>query len=303
MPRWTRALGVLALLGCTAAAASPGAGAGDGPVLHFGAVSFYNPRVMYLKYQPLVDYLTVRTGRPWDLVVSDSYERTVEKLCSGDLAMAYLGPLTYIRAHAMCGALPVVRLHTGGSDTYRSMILVRQDSPFATLADLAGTTLALGAPLSTSSNLVPRKMLEDAGLRPGADIGCRYYAHHDRAARAVLLGEADACGIRDIVGKKFEQRGLRVLAVSPPIANFPFVIAPGMYEALRQEVVRALVVLPRAEPGVRREMASWDEELSSGFALTSDRDFDGVRRMAEEVFGPGFAAVPESGLSCAPLQE
>ena len=105
------------------------------------------------------------------------------------------------------------------------------------------------------------------------------------------------------MGKKFEQRGLRVLAVSPPIANFPFVLAPGFRDTLRQEVIRALVVLPRAEPGVRREMASWDEELASGFALSSDRDFDDVRRMAEEVFGSGYLTVPESGLSCPPLQE
>ncbi len=298
--RW-RASRLLGLL-LASAAVLPSA-AEEGRVLHFGAVSFYNPRVMYLKYQPLVDYLTVRTGHPWDLVVSDSYERTVEKLCSGELAMAYLGPLTYVRAHALCGALPVVRLQTGGSSTYRSLIMVRQDSPVTTLAGLAGTTLALGAPLSTSSNLVPRAMLEDAGLRPGADVGCRYYAHHDRAARAVLLGEADACGIRDIVGKKFEQRGLRVLAVSPPIANFPFVIAPQLHDALRPEVIRALVVLPRADAGVRREMASWDDELAAGFALSSDRDFDDVRRMAERVFGSGYASVPESDLSCAPLKE
>jgi hypothetical protein len=52
------------------------------PTLHLGVVSFYNPRLMFIKHQPMVDYLTATTGRPWDLVVVPSYERLVDDLCS-----------------------------------------------------------------------------------------------------------------------------------------------------------------------------------------------------------------------------
>jgi phosphonate transport system substrate-binding protein len=284
----------LALLAATTTA---GAAPGTQP-LRFGAVSFYNPRIMYLKYQPLVDYLSARTGRPWELVISPSYEETVEALCDGRLALAYLGPLTYVRAHARCGALPVVRLNTDGSSTYRSLIMVRRDSPISSLAGLAGKRFGFGSPLSTSSHLVPRAMLMDAGVVPGRDVRCVYYEHHERAARAVLLGEVEACGIRDTVGRKFEQRGLRVLAESVPIPNFPLVLAHDADGWLRQEVVRALVVLPRADPAAREIIAGWDEELASGFALTSDGEFDAVRELGRRVFGPYYLELSEDELSC-----
>lgn len=278
--------------------ASAGLTFGAEPPLRFGVVSFYNPRIMYLKYQPLVDYLSEQTGRRWELVISPSYSETVAALCEGRVTMAYLGPLTYVRAHGRCGALPVVRLNTDGQSTYSSLIMVRRDSTVASLADLAGKTVGFGSPLSTSSHLVPRAMLEDVGLSLGEDTHCIYYGHHDRAARAVLLGEVDACGIRDIVGKRFEQRGLRVLARSDPIPNFPLVLAPEVDGWLREPVIRALVILPASDAAVRSRIAGWDEELAAGFAIGRDADYRGIRALGVRVFGPYFLTLPEDRLRC-----
>ena len=267
--------------------------------LRFGVVSFYNPRLMYLKYQPLVDYLSERTGRRWELVVSAAYEAAVDQLCSGHVAAAYLGPFTYARAHERCAAEPVVRLQTGGSPTYRSYFMVRTDSAISSLDDLRGKRLGFGAPLSTSSHLMPRVMLARAGLIPGRDIACVYLSHHERAARAVLLGDVDACAVRDIVGEKFTQRGLRVLARSEPIPNFPFVVAPGSGAAVRDGLIRALVTLPHADRSAALTIAGWDEELAAGFAPTSDGEYDPLRLLAAEAFGPLALVLPESALSCA----
>jgi phosphonate transport system substrate-binding protein len=267
--------------------------------LRFAVVSFYNPRLMYLKYQPLVDYLSLQTGRPWELVVSASYEPAVEQLCSGAVAAAYLGPFTYVRAHERCGAEPVVRLQTGGHATYRSFIMVRNDSGITSLSDLRGKRVGFGAPLSTSSHLVPRLMLANAGLVPGRDVACTYLFHHERAARAVLLGDVDACAVRDIVGDKFVQRGLRVLARSEPIPNFPFVVSPHSEGGVREGLLRALVTLPRGDRSIAQTMAGWDEELAAGFAPTSDAEYEPVRRVAVEVYGPRALVLPESELSCA----
>ena len=37
-----------------------------------------------------------------------AYQQTVDELCSGESTAAYLGPLTYVRAHAKCGAEPIL---------------------------------------------------------------------------------------------------------------------------------------------------------------------------------------------------
>jgi phosphonate transport system substrate-binding protein len=254
---------------------------------------------MFLKYGPLVDYLSEHTGRRWDLKLGVTYEQAVGDLCSGRVTAAYLGPLTYIRAHAACGAEPVARLDTGGRESYRSYILVREDAPIHEVADLRGRIFAFGSALSTSSHLVPRAILADAGLVPGRDVQCLYLEHHEEAARAVQLGTADACGVRDIVGSRFTNRGLRLLVESEPIPNFPIVIAPGTPPEVRARLVHALVDLPRDDPAQARAMAGWDRELADGFAHSSDAEYDRIRDLAGRILGVGALTLPEEDLRCA----
>lgn len=267
--------------------------------LLFGVVSFYYPRLMFQKYGPLVDYLSEHTGRRWELRLSLTYEETVRELCAGRLTAAYLGPLTYVRAHATCGAEPIARLQTGGRDTYRSYILVRRDGPIRELSDLRGGRFAFGSALSTSSHLVPRGILVEAGLKPGVDLQCSYFEHHEEAARAVQLGEADACGVRDIVGDRFRRKGLRLLAESEPIPNFPIVVAPGTAAEARRQLARVLVDLPREDPAAAQVMAGWDRELADGFARATDAEYDGIRQLAKEVLVVGALTLPEAALRCA----
>ena len=290
---------IVVLLGTCAASTFPDTTAGDaGRVRRLGVVGFYNPRLMYMKYQELVDYLSETTGDRWELAITLHYDETVRSLCAGDLDVAYLGPFTYLRAQAACGARPVVRLNTAGNPTYTSLIMVRKDSPFKTVGDLRGSVFAFGSPLSTSSHLVPRLMLRKAGLRVGTDIVCSYFGHHDRAARAVLLGEAAACGVRDIVGERFTGRGLRVLARSSPIPNFPLVVTPGAPADFRHELVTALVERPAHDPTVRQRMRGWDVELAGGFAPADEKDYLPVMELVDRVFGRMGLTAPPAKLMC-----
>lgn len=283
------------LLGPMGTAAADGPQVGGGPGLRLGVVGFYNPRLMVLRYQPLADYLTATTGRRWELVIGTTYDRTVDALCRGDLDLAYLGPYTYVRANALCDAESVVHLQTRGNSTYRSVVMVRVDSPIRALVDLRGGRIGFGELLSTSSHLVPLAMLTDAGIR-STSYSCSLYGHHEHAARAVLLGEVDACAVRDVVGDRFEERGLRVIATSPPIPNFPLAMPADADAALRAKVVDALVERPRRDPAAKAAIAALDEELADGFAPCDDSHFDGLRELARRVFGPDALTASEDEL-------
>lgn len=273
---------------------------GTRPVLKFAVVSFYNPRLMYLKYQPLVDYLGAHTPWHFELDLSPSYRETVTRLCAGRVQLAYLGPFSYVRAREMCKVKPVVQLKSEGRTTYTSYIMVREDSPIHSLAQLRGHTFAYGAVLSTSSHLMPRYMLRQAGLESGRDVKCRYYGHHERAARAVLTGEAAACGVRDLVGDQFNGRGLRILAKSEPMTNFPLVLGPRVPPGLEAALTDALIALPRRDPKAAREMASWDPELSGGFAEVSADAYQPIVDLARQLFGPKALTASPDDLTCGP---
>jgi phosphonate transport system substrate-binding protein len=293
-------LGVLLLaVGAAAAPAEPS------PRQRFGVVSVYTPRVMYLKYQPLTNYLESATGNPWDLVLVASYEKEVEDLCAGKLTMAYLGPYTYARARAACPVIPVAKLYTRGKPTYRGLIMVRVDSKLQRVEDLAGKAFGFGEPMSTASCLVARAMLEDAGLRVGVNLACRHYSHHEQAARAVLLGEVDACAVRDIVGEKFVARqALRILARSDEIPNFVLVLGPGAPPALREQLTRVLTVLPGQDRAIAAAMKGWDEELSGGFVPASDEEYEPIRTLARRVFGPLALTLSDAAMrkECPPAR-
>jgi phosphonate transport system substrate-binding protein len=269
----------------------------DDTPLRLGVVSSYNPRLMFVKYQPLVDYLSERTERRWELAVSKSYEDAVDELCTRRVALAYLGPLSYVRAHDHCGAEPLAQLRKSGGDVFYADVLVRADSPFERLEDLAGQRFGFGDVLSASSHLVPRAMLQEAGLEPGRDVQCLYFDQHERAAHAVLMGEAEACGVRDLVGEAFLHRGLRRLARSGPIPAHPFVVTPDCPAPLRRALVAALLQFP-AGTRPRRAEERWDPELTGGFGPAVDSDFDPIRRLAARVFGPSAATRSTRELRC-----
>ena len=265
---------------------APAAGAAGSNVVRFGIVTFYNPRLMVLRYQPFLDALERRTPYRFELILSRSYSETVKQLQTGEVDLAYLGPVTYVRARKRFGAVPLVRLNTGGHATYHAMICVREDSPIEDLAQLKGRRFAFGSALSTSSHLYPRLMLMRAGLKLPDLASFSYYRHHDTAAKAVLTGEVDACGIRDVVARRYADLGLRVIAVSDPIPNFPLVVAPDAPDTLLRYLREALLGLDPHAPADSAEMASWDEELRGGFAPVDPAFYDEVEQRMLEVFGP-----------------
>jgi phosphonate transport system substrate-binding protein len=118
----------------------------------------------------------------------------------------------------------------------------------------------------------------------------------------VEQGEADACGVRDIVGDRFLKRGLRLLAQSDPIPNFPVVVAPGAGDDVRDALKHVLVDLPRQVPALARVMATWDRELAGGFAPATDAEYEGIRELTRDVLGEDALTLPEEDLKCAGIR-
>ena len=140
--------------------------------------------------KPLRDYLAAKLGRDVDLVIPTNYNATVEALGNGSLDFAYLGGLTYVKAHALYGVVPLVQRNTDRQ--FHSLFITQTASPINGLKDLRGKKFAFGDINSTSGHLMPFYAMSQAGLDPDKDVSCRYTGNHPATAKAVEAGVVDA---------------------------------------------------------------------------------------------------------------
>ena len=221
--------------------------------VHIGALPRDNPRIMYEKYQPLLDYLGEKTPYSFDLVLKKNYEETVRALGNGEIDLAFLGPLTYLEARAKYGAVCILRPR--GADNrsaYRSVIIKKRESPVMNLTELKGKSVAFAATKSTSGNLIPRYLLANAGIHLGDLKRYDNFSYHDSVVKAILKGQYDAGAVRDSVARKYSRLGIEVIAESEDIPTGPLVIGPGtplpLLRRSRKRCWSSLPLMPSVAP-------------------------------------------------------
>jgi len=144
--------------------------------------------------------LKERTARalelPVELRASRDYGGVTAGLLSGELQAAGLGAAGYAGIflqdpHAI---EPIATLQQeDGTLGYRSVLLVRADSPYQTLADLRGSSLMFTERLSASGFLIPYYELTKQGYEPQRFFGrLGFSGSHSQAVAAVLNRQADA---------------------------------------------------------------------------------------------------------------
>jgi len=250
----------------------------DNNTVYFGVIPRDNPRIMYEKYQPLLDYLTAQTPYQYKLVLKKNYAETVSALGRGETDLALLGPLTYLEAHAKFGAVSILKSKgAGGRTSYRSVIITKKDSPVKTVAELRGKNVAFAAAKSTSGNLMPRYLLADAGIHLSELSGYENFDYHDSVAKAVLKGQYTAGGVRDSVAKKYLRLGIAVIAESEPIPTGPLVAGPDTPAAVIEHIKKALLGLDPQKPDSQAVLKRLDDDYQNGFVEASDQDYAGTR--------------------------
>lgn len=253
-------------------------------VIYFGVVPKDNPRILFERYQPLLDYLSEQTGISFELIVKKNYEETVKALGSGELDMAFLAPLTYLEAKAAYGTICILRPRgVDGKGFYRSIFMKKKDSPIKSLSELKGKKVAFAAIKSTSGNLIPRYMLANEGIHLSELSGYTNFDYHDSVAKAVLRGYYDAGSVRDTVARRYEKLGLERLAESRSIPTGPLVIGTDVPYSIVEAVRRVLLDIDPQSLKHRALLNGLDDELRNGFMPATDSDYSEIRMLINSV--------------------
>jgi phosphonate transport system substrate-binding protein len=248
-----------------------------------------NARAVIQQNKPFERYLENTLDKEVELVVTTDYSSMIEAMRFGRLDLAYFGPLSYVMAKSKTDNVEAfAALLEKGSAVYHSIMIAHKGSGVETPSDAAGKNVAFGDTASTSSHLIPKKMLLDAGLEHGADYEQHFTGAHDAVAAAVQNGHAQVGGLSKPIFESLVDRGtvskdkVRVLKVSEPYPQYPWTLRNTLTPELQEKIKTAFYDLK--DPEVLKPLEA------DGFAPVSDKDYDIVRELAREVMGQDYSS-------------
>jgi phosphonate transport system substrate-binding protein len=231
---------------------------------------------------PLRDYLTRALGRPVELIIPSNYNATVEALGNGSPDFAYLGGLTYIKARARYGVVPLVQRDSDRQ--FHSLFITGAGSSVHSLSDLKGKSFAFGDINSTSGHLVPYSVLKENGLIAGKDLSFRYTGSHPATAKAVEAGIVDAGALDESVfqamlsGGQLDKNKVRVFYTSPPFVDYVWVARSTIGATDRDKFAAAFLALDASKDASVLAILRGNK-----FVRATDGEYDELRRVAQEL--------------------
>jgi phosphonate transport system substrate-binding protein len=231
---------------------------------------------------PLKDYLARQMGAEVNLIIPTNYNATVEALGNGSLDFAYLGGLTYVKAHKQYGVIPLVQRTSDLQ--FHSLFITGPNSGINSLADLKGKSFAFGDINSTSGHLMPYFELKQAGINVDADLKFRYTGNHPATAKAVESGAMDAGALDETVYNsmiaegKLDKTKVRVFYTSKPYLDYVWVARKDVGKDTLEKFSKAFTDLKEGKDdqilGILR---------GKNFVRASDDKYELLRRIAEEL--------------------
>ena len=264
------------------------------PELTIGISSGENETDAIARNQPYADYLSRELGVPVKMIRGTDYAAVIEAMRAGHVQIASVGPAAYALARKVMGdeiAPVAVTLDQDGNLGYYSVIAVRADSPYQTLADIKGKSFAFADPNSTSGYAVPSYYLSTE-LKTSAD---EYFSEvafsggHEQSVMALVnvTFEAVATHWRNETAgniQTMEKKGLiqpgstRIIWTSPVIPNTPVMINTTLPQELQDEFKAALMAFPEKDP---EGFATYSNGTSSGYVEAKHEDYLDVVAITE----------------------
>jgi phosphonate transport system substrate-binding protein len=219
------------------------------------------------RYKPFTEYLEKTLNVPIKYYVASDYAGAIEGVKARKVHFARMGSASYAAAYDVTdgGVEPLlVEIDSYDSTGYHSVICVKSDSPYESIQDLKGKSLAFADPNSTSGFLVPTYYLRKMGMDYDKYFGKTGFAgNHEMGVLAVKKGTYDACctwysnevrsNLSRMAGKgmlKFDEDNpgksdVRIIWKSPLIPNGPWYCRKELPEQMKKDVTDALYELPR----------------------------------------------------------
>jgi phosphonate transport system substrate-binding protein len=211
--------------------------------------------------------LSERLGIKASFVQASDYAGIVQAMAAKQIELAVVGASAYASMYDETGGNVeplVTNREIDGSTGYYAALFVRADSPYKTLGDLKGKTVAYPDPNSTSGYLFPRAFMRQRGIDPDAFFGkSGFSGGHNQTVVAVLHKQYDAgltwtSGVGDpkegysrgtfrimaaARSLELDMKDIRVIELFGPIPNGPTVVRKDLPQELKDRLRGILTTL------------------------------------------------------------
>ncbi len=231
----------------------------------------------------LSSYLEKSLGRKVSFQITKDYDEGVDLLVTEKVQIAFLGPLTYVKARARNPQLEAIAApidQNTGRPWYTSIIVVDTHKNIKTLADLKGKRFGFVNKSSTSGYLVPTVHLKKSGIEPEQDFSeIKYFGSHDKSVDGLASGLVDAISI-DLgaynQGKKDKIKSEQYERIweSTPIPTSPIVISTKLNPQLISDLKKSLINAPEG-------LLEIGGTKSAGYTLVQDMDYEPIRQLQQ----------------------
>src|SRR3990167_3179409 len=252
----------------------------DAKTIRMGFVGGYDIEHSVQIWSPLLDYLQRETGYMFEMTLREDYLGLIESLEKGDIDLYEGGAFSHVLAMERGKADILVGQINHGTTFYYSVFVVPAKASVETIHDVKGKRLALTQPLSTSGYLLPRLMLEEAGIEnPKTFFGqIVLTGSHDRSLEALLSNSVDVVAVGNFFIEMLpeeKKNRLKIIRRYGAIPFGPVTVRKDLDSHIRQTIQNALLAFEqKASPDIRRITER------DGFILQTENTFDIVRTYA-----------------------
>lgn len=237
-------------------------------------------------------WLEANTPYKFETAIPASFIAVVEAFGSKRADVAALNTFGYILANEKYGAEAKLTALRHGSATYQSQFIAKADGPIKTIADFAGKKMAFVDPASTTGFLLPKKTLNDKGIKPSQEV---FAMKHDSVVSMIYQGQVDGGATfyspeadgeiqdaRRLVKTQYPdvEKKIKIIELSEPVPNDPIVFRKDMPEEMKIKIIEAFVKFIKTPEGLQafKNIYSYTD-----LKPATDADYDAVRAMLKSL--------------------
>jgi phosphonate transport system substrate-binding protein len=263
--------------------------------LRVGVSSAENEAGALGRWEPVAKYLTDTLGVPTKTYRVADYAGLVEAMRGDQIEFSRFGPAVYSLGRRVMGdkLKPLFRdIDNNGAEGYYSIVIVKADSPYQTLADLKGKPFLFADPNSTSGYAFPQYFMKKQGVDPATHFSATAFSgSHENSVIGVVRGQFDAAATHwtnETSGmvQTLERRGMfpkdsvRIIWKSPLIPASPFCVRANLPQELQDAVFDAMTTMKDRSPETWKALTQGQVR---GFARARHEDYLDVVAVIEEL--------------------